>query len=46
MLCLRNARWTILSISDFVNNHICTRLGAWYMLYVQLPPSLKNARGT
>ncbi|KAF4222679.1 hypothetical protein CNMCM8980_007841 [Aspergillus fumigatiaffinis] len=33
MLCLRNARWTISSISDFVNNHICTRLGAWYMLY-------------
>jgi transcriptional regulatory protein GAL4 len=34
MLCLRNARLTISSITDFVNNHLCTRLGAWYMLYV------------
>ncbi|KAL2784159.1 fungal-specific transcription factor domain-containing protein [Aspergillus keveii] len=33
MLCLRNARLTISSITDFVNNHLCTRLGAWYMLY-------------
>ncbi|KKK13877.1 hypothetical protein P175DRAFT_0435167 [Aspergillus ochraceoroseus IBT 24754] len=32
-LCLRNARLTISSIADFVNNHLCTRLGAWYMLY-------------
>jgi transcriptional regulatory protein GAL4 len=33
-LCLRNARLTLSSITDFVNNHICTRIGAWYMLYV------------
>jgi transcriptional regulatory protein GAL4 len=46
MLCLRNARWTISSISDFVNNHICTRLGAWYMLYVPLPPSSKMLEAT
>ncbi|KAL5358144.1 fungal-specific transcription factor domain-containing protein [Aspergillus floccosus] len=32
-LCLRNARLTLSSITDFVNNHICTRIGAWYMLY-------------
>ncbi|CAK40832.1 lactose regulatory protein lac9 and GAL4-like protein [Aspergillus niger] len=32
-LCLRNARLTISSIADFVNNHVCTRIGAWYMLY-------------
>ncbi|KAH8426456.1 putative C6 transcription factor (Gal4) [Aspergillus melleus] len=32
-LCLRNARLTISSITDFVNKHICTRIGAWYMLY-------------
>ncbi|OJJ34169.1 hypothetical protein ASPWEDRAFT_52449 [Aspergillus wentii DTO 134E9] len=33
MFCLRNARLTIGSISDYVNNYICARLGAWYMLY-------------
>ena len=33
-LCFRSARLTISSITDFVNNHPCTRLGAWYMLYV------------
>ncbi|KAI9370734.1 fungal-specific transcription factor domain-containing protein [Aspergillus egyptiacus] len=33
MLCLRNARLTISSIADFVNNHLVTRLGAWYILY-------------
>lgn len=33
-LCLRNARLTLSSITDFVNHHICTRIGAWYMLYV------------
>ncbi|PLN82126.1 fungal-specific transcription factor domain-domain-containing protein [Aspergillus taichungensis] len=32
-LCLRNARLTISSITDFMSNHICTRIGAWYMLY-------------
>ncbi|KAL4892926.1 fungal-specific transcription factor domain-containing protein [Aspergillus ambiguus] len=32
-LCLRNARLTLSSITDFVNHHICTRIGAWYMLY-------------
>ncbi|OJK00737.1 hypothetical protein ASPACDRAFT_42227 [Aspergillus aculeatus ATCC 16872] len=32
-LCLRNARLSISSITDFVNNHVCTRIGAWYMLY-------------
>lgn len=34
MFCLRNARLTIGSISDYVNNYICARLGAWYMLCV------------
>lgn len=34
MLCLRNARLSIASISDYMDNYICTRLGAWYMLYV------------
>lgn len=34
MLCLRNARLTIASISEYMDNYICTRLGAWYMLYV------------
>jgi len=33
MLCLRNARLTIASISEYMDNYICTRLGAWYMLY-------------
>ncbi|KAL2219178.1 putative C6 transcription factor [Thermoascus aurantiacus ATCC 26904] len=33
LLCLQNARATIASISDFMDNHICTRLGAWYMVY-------------
>lgn len=33
MLCLRNARLSIASISDYMDNYICTRLGAWYMLY-------------
>ncbi|KAJ5162168.1 hypothetical protein N7492_007560 [Penicillium capsulatum] len=31
--CLQNARLTIASISDYIDNHICTRIGAWYMLY-------------
>lgn len=34
MLCLQNARVTIASISEYMDNNICTRLGAWYMLYV------------
>ncbi|KAL4973728.1 fungal-specific transcription factor domain-containing protein [Aspergillus desertorum] len=33
MLCFRNAKLTISSIADFVNNYPCTRVGAWYMLY-------------
>jgi transcriptional regulatory protein GAL4 len=32
--CLQNARLTIASISEYMDNHVCTRLGAWYMLYV------------
>lgn len=32
--CLQNARLTISSISDYMANYMCTRLGAWYMLYV------------
>lgn len=32
MLCLRNARLSIASISEYMDNYICTRLGAWYML--------------
>mgnify|MGYP000856821720 CR=1 FL=1 len=40
LLCLQNARATIASISDFMDNHICTRLGAWYMVYVLLPISI------
>ncbi|KAJ5124206.1 uncharacterized protein N7515_008031 [Penicillium bovifimosum] len=31
--CLQNARLTISSISEYMENYICTRLGAWYMLY-------------
>ncbi|KAJ5116212.1 hypothetical protein N7456_000560 [Penicillium angulare] len=31
--CLQNARLTIGSISEYMDNHICTRIGAWYMLY-------------
>lgn len=34
MLCLQNARLTISSISVYMDHYICTRLGAWYMLYV------------
>lgn len=30
--CLQNARLTIASISEYIENHICTRIGAWYML--------------
>ncbi|KAL2009100.1 hypothetical protein VTN00DRAFT_7294 [Thermoascus crustaceus] len=33
ILCLQNARATIASISDFMDNNICTRIGAWYMVY-------------
>ncbi|OQD77076.1 hypothetical protein PENDEC_c003G06402 [Penicillium decumbens] len=33
MRCLQNARLTIGSISEYMDNHVCTRLGAWYMLY-------------
>lgn len=32
MRCLQNARLTIASISEYMDNHVCTRLGAWYML--------------
>lgn len=32
-LCLRNARLSIASISEYMDNYVCTRLGAWYMLY-------------
>lgn len=32
--CLQNARLTISSISEYMANYMCTRLGAWYMLYV------------
>lgn len=42
MRCLQNARLTIASISEYMDNHVCTRLGAWYMLYVlynTIPPS-------
>ncbi|KAJ5472982.1 hypothetical protein N7530_006983 [Penicillium desertorum] len=31
--CLQNARLTISSISEYMANYMCTRLGAWYMLY-------------
>ncbi|CAI7578145.1 unnamed protein product [Penicillium glandicola] len=31
--CLQNARLTISSISEYMENYMCTRLGAWYMLY-------------
>ncbi|KAJ5692372.1 hypothetical protein N7462_001795 [Penicillium macrosclerotiorum] len=31
--CLQNARLTITSISEYMDNHICSRIGAWYMLY-------------
>lgn len=34
--CLQNARLTIASISSYMDNHVCTRIGAWYMLYVTL----------
>jgi len=30
--CLQNARLTISSISEYMDNYICTRIGAWYML--------------
>ncbi|KAJ6037903.1 hypothetical protein N7499_004115 [Penicillium canescens] len=33
MYCLQNARLTISSISEYMETYICTRLGAWYMLY-------------
>ncbi|KAJ5111125.1 hypothetical protein N7532_001660 [Penicillium argentinense] len=33
MRCLQNARLTISSISDYMDNYVCTRIGAWYMLY-------------
>ncbi|KAL1981234.1 hypothetical protein VTN96DRAFT_2947 [Rasamsonia emersonii] len=33
IVCLQNARSSIASISEFMETHICTRLGAWYMLY-------------
>lgn len=36
MRCLQNARLTLASISDFMNYHVCSRLAAWYMLYVCL----------
>ncbi|KAJ5886722.1 uncharacterized protein N7473_009396 [Penicillium subrubescens] len=31
--CLQNARLTIASISEYMDNYMCTRIGAWYMLY-------------
>ncbi|KAL1870049.1 hypothetical protein Plec18167_007567 [Paecilomyces lecythidis] len=31
--CLQHARSTILSISDYMENNMCTRLGVWYILY-------------
>ncbi|KAJ5220067.1 hypothetical protein N7468_009271 [Penicillium chermesinum] len=31
--CLQNARLTIASISSYMDNYVCTRIGAWYMLY-------------
>ncbi|KAF7718772.1 Fungal Zn(2)-Cys(6) binuclear cluster domain-containing protein [Penicillium ucsense] len=31
--CLQNARLTITSISEYMDNFMCTRIGAWYMLY-------------
>jgi transcriptional regulatory protein GAL4 len=34
MLCLQHSRATIASISEYMDSHIVTRLGAWYMLYV------------
>ena len=34
MLCLQNARLTIASICDYVDNHFFTRIGTWYILYV------------
>lgn len=30
--CLQNAQQTISSIAEYMDNHLCTRLGAWYML--------------
>ncbi|BDD63378.1 hypothetical protein MAP00_008275 [Monascus purpureus] len=36
ILCLQHSRLTISSISDFMDSQICTRLRAWYMLYVCL----------
>lgn len=33
MRCLHNARLTISSISDYMDSYVCSRLGAWYMLY-------------
>jgi transcriptional regulatory protein GAL4 len=30
--CLQNARLTIASISEYMDNYMCTRIGAWYML--------------
>ncbi|KAJ5885154.1 hypothetical protein N7495_009664 [Penicillium taxi] len=31
--CLQNARLTIASISEYMDRHVCSRIGAWYMLY-------------
>lgn len=44
MRCLQNARLTIVSISEYMDNHVCTRLGAWYMLYVphNIPSKLES----
>jgi transcriptional regulatory protein GAL4 len=33
IMCLQYARTSIISISEFMERHMCTRLGAWYMLY-------------
>lgn len=31
--CLQYARTTILAMMDYMETHMCTRLGAWYILY-------------
>jgi transcriptional regulatory protein GAL4 len=32
--CLQTARLTISSIAEYMDNYVCMRIGAWYMLYV------------
>ncbi|KAJ5819863.1 hypothetical protein N7474_005454 [Penicillium riverlandense] len=31
--CLQTARLTISSIAEYMDNYVCMRIGAWYMLY-------------